>query len=291
MKKLQHRSPCVELINMDQLQGFPLPLERDLRIVGGFSASPHAVSYIVSLRTSEGVHYCGGAIIQQYWVITAAHCNLGLNNMLIVAEKPSVRVRGSEQRVAALRLVPHPEYNSTTSDNDIMLIKLQWPLRWTEAVTPVCLPRAGSVPAAGRLCEVSGWGFTSLRAQAPSSDLQQVSVSVISSAACNSSLSFNGTVTSNMICAGDRDGGKTPARATLAGLWCAAHSSTVWSRGAGPAERPGIPESTPACPNTEPGSRGPSTLPPAPHTYTSEALSVFSRKPAPCRFSGGESVL
>lgn len=45
----------------------------DNRIVGGTSARDGQYPYLVSIR-NRGVHDCGGAIIDEYWILTAAHC-------------------------------------------------------------------------------------------------------------------------------------------------------------------------------------------------------------------------
>ncbi|KAJ0068832.1 hypothetical protein NL108_012078, partial [Boleophthalmus pectinirostris] len=127
-----------------------------------------------------------------------------LGNMQVVAGETVLgEPEGTGWRVSAARLEPHPLYNNVTNDNDIMLIKLSWPLVQSEAVSLVPLPKQGSVPEKGQWCKVSGWGSTSSDSKQKNSPaLRTVWVSVVSSERCNSSRSFNGTITQNMICAG-----------------------------------------------------------------------------------------
>lgn len=70
------------------------------------------------------------------------------------------------------------------------------------------LPRQGTGVVEGRVCRVSGWGYNSLGGGQARFTLRTVTVPIVSPARCNSSESFNGNITANMICAGYRTGGK-----------------------------------------------------------------------------------
>ncbi|EOA92756.1 Anionic trypsin-2, partial [Anas platyrhynchos] len=63
-----------------------------------------------------------------------------------------------EERKMVQKLVPHPNYNPSTKDNDIMLIKLLTPVTLTERIQPV--PVASCPPVPGTSCTTSGWGAT-----------------------------------------------------------------------------------------------------------------------------------
>lgn len=70
------------------------------------------------------------------------------------------------------------------------------------------LPRQGTGVVEGFVCRVSGWGYHSLGGGQAPFTLRTVAVPIVSTARCNSSESFNGNITANMICAGYRTGGK-----------------------------------------------------------------------------------
>lgn len=63
--------------------------------------------------------------------------------------------------------IAHPQYNKTSLQNDISLMKLSAPVRYNRYVRPICLPAettAGSdfynAPYPGTRCTVVGWGAT-----------------------------------------------------------------------------------------------------------------------------------
>lgn len=72
------------------------------------------------------------------------------------------------------------------------------------------------------MCRVSGWGYTSPSTGEIPSTLRTVTLPIVSTQTCNSSASFNGNITENMICAGYSDGGKDACKvrtvARLVGL-------------------------------------------------------------------------
>ncbi|KAM7325652.1 hypothetical protein ACRRTK_015905 [Alexandromys fortis] len=125
------------------------------KIIGGYMCEKNSVPYQVSLNA--GYHLCGGSLISDQWVLTAAHCY-----------KPQLQVRlgefnlhdveGGEQIINAAKIISHPKYSNDTTDNDIMLIKLNSPATINSQVSTVSLPR--SCPSVGIDCLVSSWGDT-----------------------------------------------------------------------------------------------------------------------------------
>ncbi|NWQ84914.1 TRY1 protein, partial [Columbina picui] len=66
--------------------------------------------------------------------------------------------RRTEQWRRSAKVVPYPRYEAATKDGDLMLVKLQVPVRVTKSVEP--LPLATECPAPGSVCKISGWGST-----------------------------------------------------------------------------------------------------------------------------------
>ncbi|XP_011617326.2 trypsin-3 isoform X2 [Takifugu rubripes] len=248
--QVEHKPLCAARSDMDLRSVFLCVLLEVLagncqrRIIGGYAPVPHFIKYMVSIQTTERHHICGGSLINKYWVITAAHCNVGLKKMLVVAGDYSLSIyEGTEQETLPQLLVPHPQYNSTTNNNDIMLIKLKAPVDLNSYVSVALLPRQAASMAAGRMCRVSGWGYTSPSTGEIPSTLRTVTLPIVSTHTCNSSASFNGSITENMICAGYSDGGKDACKGDSGGpLVCEGrvYGLVSWGNGCADPRFPGV---------------------------------------------------
>ena len=172
------------------------------RIVGG-QAATSPIPWQVSLRycNSGGCHFCGGTVLDSKTILTAAHCDVSTSNYIMVGNVN--RNQGQNIQVAN---VINNNWNQQTMDNDIAILKLSTPLTLGGDVQAICLPSDNFAPADGAPCWVSGWGTLQSGAQTLPTDLQWVSVPVVSQSSCNNAYS-NG-ITDNMICAGLSTGGK-----------------------------------------------------------------------------------
>ncbi len=182
------------------------------RIVGG-EAAPSPIPWQVSVRqgTSGGGHFCGGTILDATTVMSAAHCfsnGQSMSGYYIMAGATN-RNDNSGQTVAIANGVWNSAmpYNSQSSNNDFIILKLAQALQFNDNVQPACLPSAADYApeGSGPTCLVSGWGTLQSGASSLPSALQWVGVPLITNQQCSSSY---GGITSSMICAGLPEGGK-----------------------------------------------------------------------------------
>uniref|UniRef100_A0A8C6JUD2 Coagulation factor IX n=1 Tax=Melopsittacus undulatus TaxID=13146 RepID=A0A8C6JUD2_MELUD len=166
----------------------------------------------VHLVDSEGVGFCGGSIINEKWVVTAAHClhgGLHPKPMLTSAGEYNTNEDDhTEQQRQVLKILPHPTYNANINKhhNDIALLELDRPLVFSSYVTPIC---TGSREFTNALLKhgmgtVSGWGSTLFRGR-PATVLQVLKVPFVDRPTCLKSTAT--TILQNMFCAGYPAGG------------------------------------------------------------------------------------
>uniref|UniRef100_A0A3Q2NT87 Prostasin-like n=1 Tax=Fundulus heteroclitus TaxID=8078 RepID=A0A3Q2NT87_FUNHE len=181
------------------------------KIVGGQDALLGSWPWQVSLK-KFGSHFCGGSLINKNWVLSAAHCVNNWNKIKEIVSLGQLQLQGgntdTQVSVGIDEITAHPQYDSGTSDNDIALLRLSSPVKFTNYIRPVCLAASDSAFNNGTASWVTGWGNTALGVPLrPPQTLQEVKVSVIGNRQC-SCLYGSGVITNNMICAGDLSGGK-----------------------------------------------------------------------------------
>uniref|UniRef100_A0A3Q1GIF0 pancreatic elastase II n=2 Tax=Acanthochromis polyacanthus TaxID=80966 RepID=A0A3Q1GIF0_9TELE len=175
------------------------------RVVGGVDARPHSWPWQISLQynnAGEWRHTCGGTLISNQWVLTAAHCISSSREYRVALGKQNLReTEDGEALLGTANIIVHEKWNALFIRNDIALIKLQSPVAFSDTVTASCLPTDGAILPHNEACYVTGWGRVSTGG--PIADiLQQALLPVVDFATCSRYDWWGSQVTESMVCAG-----------------------------------------------------------------------------------------
>jgi len=230
----------------------------DYRIVGGaIVTDPKAWPWQIALyRHVKGDDYgfsCGGSIIAERWVLTAAHCvvpkdaaqPLAASELLVLE---GLRERGQGGRQIAVKRVVVRQYDGKTQANDIALLELAKPAQSTPV--PYAGPGNAELEKPGTVAVVTGWGRLQdatwdeekkawvhrqtgqvlTAEQVNDAKLRQVELPLIGWEACRDAYKDKGggTITATNVCAGIPEGGKDSCQGDSGGPLVARTAENFW---------------------------------------------------------------
>jgi secreted trypsin-like serine protease len=132
--------------------------EWDGRIVGGSTAGVNQFPHKASLRSTANAHFCGGSIISNRWVLSAAHCTVGRSaaSTIVVVGATSRTAGGIRHNVS--RITNHGSYNANTIANDVCVIQTATTIAWASNVGSI--PIGTGTVGGGVNGVIAGWGQT-----------------------------------------------------------------------------------------------------------------------------------
>ncbi|KOC66520.1 Serine proteinase stubble [Habropoda laboriosa] len=194
------------------------PLMKSGRIVGGKAATFGEWPWQVLVREATWLglftkNKCGGVLITDKYVITAAHCQPGFLATL-VAVFGEFDLSGELEAKRSMtrnvrRVVVNRGYNPTTFESDLALLELESPVQFDVHIVPICMPDDG-IDFTGRMATVTGWGRLKYNGGVPSV-LQEVQVPIIKNSVCQEMFQTGGhskLILDSFLCAGYANGQK-----------------------------------------------------------------------------------
>jgi len=218
-------------------------------IVGGTQVDPACPNckydFMVSLQSNGwwgSGHFCGGSLVREDWVVTAAHCVLGDSPGNIQVKIGLHNVNGTTGSVTrnVSEIIIHPNYNSNSLNNDYALLRLSSPITNFE---PIQLATSDNHDDEPVISTTMGWGATQSGGSS-SAILLEVDVPIDNSCGSYS----NSSITNNMVCAGDGNGGEDSCQGDSGGPLIMTNSDgeyeligiVSWGYGCAEAQYPGV---------------------------------------------------
>ncbi|KAI4900949.1 hypothetical protein NFI96_020774 [Prochilodus magdalenae] len=167
-------------------------------IINGRKAKKNSLQYMASVQ-KNGIHKCGGILIDANYVLTAAHCDLG-DNMTVVLGAHDIS-RNNVLRYEVKRKDKFPSFENSMTGKDIMLLKLSRKVQQSKSVKTVKIPSQGKAVKPNTKCLVAGWGKT--EKQSTVNSLLVTDVSTVNFKDCQKEWAArNTTLPPNVLCAG-----------------------------------------------------------------------------------------
>lgn len=156
-------------------------------ISGGVPAQANEFPWYVYILSTgnQRASTCGGSILSETWILTAAHCIVGLNESVDLYFG-STNVYTFPVIISANHSVAHEGYNAANNNNDIAVVQLESALNFTPGIQPITLIPLSDInnDLVDKVATVMGFGYTSDVNPQESTDLLYTRVSIISNDVC-----------------------------------------------------------------------------------------------------------
>ncbi|XP_004675137.1 PREDICTED: mannan-binding lectin serine protease 1 isoform X2 [Condylura cristata] len=208
---------CLPVCGLPKVSRTPMA-----RIFNGRPVQKGTSPWIAMLSHLNGQPFCGGSLLGSKWIVTTAHCLHQFLNpedpilydslllkpsefKIIMGKHWRRRSDETEQHLGVKHIFLHPLYDPNTFENDVALLELLESAKLNDFVMPICLPERP--PPEGAMVIVSGWGKQFLH-RFPEI-LMEIEIPIVDHRTCQAAYApLKKKVTKDMICAGEKEGGK-----------------------------------------------------------------------------------
>ncbi|KAK9758840.1 Trypsin [Popillia japonica] len=187
-------------------------------VVGGKPALPGEFPFMAVLgytTTDSNVQWnCGGTLISDFYVMTAAHCVITKFGRPVLVRLGELDLSKDDDNslpedFGVSNVIPHPDYHPLSKNNDIALIRLSRQVKFTNFIRPACLWNTFNVRQNSAIA--TGWGATE-NGGSTVDVLQKVSLDLLEMSICDRTYGnlkyYKNGLPKTMLCAGKLKGGE-----------------------------------------------------------------------------------
>ncbi|NP_001091121.1 uncharacterized protein LOC100036870 [Xenopus laevis] len=151
-----------------------------------------------------GPSLCGGTLIKDNWVLTAAACKVDKTTTVDLGVHSIKTMNKLRQQFKVVRSAPHQKFDQRSYANNLQLLQLSGKANFSYAVNVLPLPSKYKDIKPGTLCQTAGWGITAYNGKQRSDKLMEVSLTVLDRMKCKDQWKSKIKVTKDMICTSDK---------------------------------------------------------------------------------------
>ncbi|KAK7085177.1 Transmembrane protease serine 6 [Halocaridina rubra] len=198
----------------------------EVRIIGGIDVTPqNKYPWMAKLTmvSKQGVYQCGGTVINDRYVLTAAHCLYDDISSQYLKPKNVIVTLGDHDQFSSdddvpgvtrdadvAAVIPHEKFDFNSFGFDVALLKLEKPINLSsyKEIRAACLPKSATQTYAGFNGTAMGWGLTDYSDFFSSPFILQEVTVLILEPKCSGYIPDKFTVKEDMLCTGTKKGGQ-----------------------------------------------------------------------------------